>query len=248
MANIDEQPKIINIGTGEITNTTISMTEKLMNVDVFNGTRKTFDQYVMKMNDQGTKYTIGPYVAREKEFALNDCMLNGTIYLNTPEATKVLGDGNEVVAGTHIGETSISEGLKKEQTLKFDGYDIKTNLDFVYVRMSTGVSSEYGEENYRKSSENVTPATDIKKAAGNMRVGFYHYLTGYAPTDNAKEIGKAQAQHFLKQIVGYDPTDGKINNNLNGTMVPMVVFVDNITEANYYGSAPNGVKKNLENF
>ncbi len=251
MGAIKEKPVIVNIGTGTPTDSTITLTKDTINVDLFNGSQSAYNQYVLKFDPASQKYIIGQFTPFANGVNLNDCMEYSTMYLNGPVAQKLLG--YDLIVGTHIGETLLSDGLGKEQTIKMDGYDVKTKFDFVYVRMSTGVHDDFGDEKYRKSSENLDTASNLKKSAtkNNLRVGFYHYLTGY-PINNktSEEIGKDQARKFLEKILKYDANTDQIGDPeaLNGGMIPMVVFADNITEANYYGAAPVGVKKELDNF
>jgi hypothetical protein len=132
-------------------------------------------------------------------------------------------------------------------------YNTQAKLDFVYVGVSAGVTEDFGNDDkqYLKTFDyNVDPKTIKDSTKDKIKIGYYHYLTGY-PSTNGKspeEIGKNQANKFLEKL-GYDK-DGKLKDSkiLDGTLIPMVIFNDNITQKNYYGGSPRDVKENLNNF
>ena len=245
MSKTNEIPIITKINDGEITNSVTTLKQKNTNIDVYNCQSQYFDNCKLKWD--GNKFTVGDPVFVAKDFSLGVTQVNGTYYLNGETAQKKFGF--ELVTGTHVGEESISDDLiNKEHKIKCNDIDISTKFDFVYVQMTTGVSDNFGKDNYRKSSENsFNTAKELKKQCdGKITLGFSHYLTGNPDADPEK-IGKDQAHKFLKSILGSESTvsDPEI---LNGGLRPMVVFLDNITQVGYYGTAPIGLKKNLENF
>ena len=248
MSDIQATPVIVKIDEGTITNSVTTMNQAVTNIDLFNSKREDYKNYKLLLN--GDKFTVnGSFTPNDKDLTLGDGLSNGTLYLNGDAVNSKL----DLVVGTHLGEVSPSNDLlANRHVIKCTNYDANAKLDFVYVQMTTGVPEEYGDPAYRKSSSNTTQtANEIKKMGdlNGVRIGFSHYLTGH-PLDNgmtAEAIGKAQAQKFLQAIVGSE-TSVADSTALNGGMIPIVVFVDNITTPGYYGAAPTGVKKELENF
>ena len=251
MSTVDKKPTIVNFGRGKLTNTAITLNNEMAKIDLFNGTKETFQNYQLQYDVNTKKYKLGDFKPFDENVNINYNVYQSTMYLNGPEVKAKTTSQIEFIVGTHIGEQTLNEGLdKKRISIKMDNYTIDTKLNFIYVQMTTGVpeTTDY-DKKYRKTSQNTISAQQIKDSAGNLRVGFSHYLTGY-PTetlDDAKELGKKQAQKFLEAILGPDKNITK-NRVLDGCMPPMVVMLDNVTEVNYYGPAPIGVLKNLENF
>lgn len=243
MSQIKETPIIVQINEGEITNSTNTVSNKSVPVDVFNGTKDSFNNQILKRKQDG-KYTIGNLIPFDSNFNLNNVMTNRVAYLNGEKTTQMVG--YELIVGTHIGQTVPKEDLyTKEHIIKCPDYDISTRFNFVYVQMTTGVSDNFGEEKYRKSSQNnLGTGKSIKKMTeGKTVVGFSHYLTGN-PKGDPKAVGVDQAHKFLKSIFG-SLDNIKKDSTLDGCMRPMVIFSDNITQVGYYGSAPIGIKKDL---
>lgn len=247
MVKIKDKPVIVKINFGEITNSASELKNKNISVDLFNGTQDSFNNYKLMWDETSKKFTIGAFYPNDGTFDIRNCSYNGSIYLNGERAEKLLG--YSLIVGTHIGEQTPTEDLiSKQHIIKTPNGNINTKFDFTYVQMTTGVSDGFGEEKYRKTSENslVTAggAKDICK--GKTRLGFSHYLTGN-PESDPENIGRDQAKKFLKAIVGSE-NEVKDPSALIGGMIPMVVFMDNITQVGFYGASPIGVKKDLENF
>jgi len=247
---IDKKPVVVKIDDGELISSIGALNKKYVNIDLFNGDRASFNNYKLLWNSAQSKFTIGDFVCYDKNFNLGNCLQAGTLYLNGDDA--IQKNGKDMVVGTHIEEKPADDLLSKRHKIKCSKYTVDAKFDFIYVQMTTGVPDDFGDEKYRKASENKqATANELKKSCdiNKVRLGFSHYLTGY-PLENgmtAEQIGKAQAQKFLKSIVGSE-TRIEDSTALNGGMIPMVVFMDNVTQLGYYGAAPIGVKKDLENF
>ena len=256
MTTIKETPVFVNIGEGTVTNTTLTNTDEnnRIKIDVFNGDRNSFKSYVMKKNPNDNKFTLGTFTPFDSTFNLGDCLQNGTMYLNDnqPNSKRPC----DLVVGTHIGQALPSDELNKKLTIKMSTHNVEAKMDFVYVNMTTGVNDSFGKDSrYAKRDNNKVSASDIRNKLDtfdNIKCGFYHYLTGFPTSSNKmtnKQIGEDQALKFLKAIAGYDETTKTLDTKtLDGALVPVVIFMDNVTQANYFGAAPNGVKKNLDNF
>lgn len=248
MADINEKPIIVKINEGEITNSLITpVANTIFNIDLYNGNRDNFNEYKLIWDENNKKFKIGTSVPLPSNTVIVNNIYQGQLLLNGTKAEKIFGD--TFVAGTHLGEDAPTKDLiEKQHVIKCNEYNVNTKFDFIYVQMTTGVANDFGEDKYRKASDNKkTTASSLKKLCeGKTRLGFSHYLVGN-PDEDAKEIGRNQARKFLKSIVGSE-TEVKNKDNLNGGMPPMVIFMDNITQPGYYGAAPVGVKKDLENF
>lgn len=251
MAEINKKPVIVKINRGEITNSVTTVNPTQYNVDLFNGTAESFENYKLVWDANAKNYKYGTFTPLSAELNLYDYMIDNTLKLNGADVDARMG--KSLIVGTHLPEQSVSDDLiKKQHIINCGEYNISAEFNFIYVQMTMGVSENFDEEKNRKTSENkYATAGELKNKCKqyNKKLGFSHYLTGY-PTDGSKtpeEIGRDQAKKFLKAIIGNDKevTNPEI---LNGGLRPMVVFVDNITQVGYYGSAPIGVKKEKENF
>lgn len=243
MSHIDETPIITSINEGEITSSLSSINNPIVKVDLFNGKNNDLNKYLMTFNPTDKKYTIGNLTPLNKNFYLGDCFINGELNLTKDSTQQTLG--YHLIVGTHIGEQKPSTALLENiHTIKCDDTTIKAKFDFVYVQVTAGVSDSFGTVNYRKSSENtIDTPKNIKTACDRkgVKVGFTHYLTGN--NHDAKDIGKNQARKFVDAILGNSAN--KDYSVLDGTMRPIVVFKDNITQVGFYGAAPIGVKKDF---
>lgn len=250
MGNTNEKPVIVKINRGEIVNSVNSINQKQYNIDLFNGSSESFENYKLLWDAANKKFGYGTFTPKPANLNLNNYFFDDILRLNGDDVTNRMGES--LIVGTHVGEQAITNDLIENQhTIKCDRYDVSAKFNFIYVQMTTGVSENFGEEKNRKSSENkYTTASELKqKCAGKVKLGFSHYLTAF-PTNGTKtpdEIGRDQARKFLKSIVGSDK-DVLTPENLNGGLRPMVIFVDNITQVGYYGAAPIGIKKENENF
>lgn len=247
MGQINERPVIVKINEGEITNSVTALNRKYINVDLFNGTKETFNTYKLLWNQQTNKFNIGVFQPREYYFDLNSCRENGVYYLNGAKAEQMLDVDYELIVGTHIKEEiPTDELLSNQHIINCDGVEYNANLDFIYVQMTTGVTDNFGNKKNRKTSQNTLgTASQIKELCdkNDVKLGFSHYLTGSDQDPEAAGIN--QAKKFLKAIVGSE-TEIKDKTALEGGMIPMVIFMDNITQVGYYGSAPYGVIKSEE--
>lgn len=247
---IKETPVIVKINEGEIISSAANTTKKFVSVDLFNSKRENYNNYKLSWNSSEKKFTIKDLIPMDKTFTLGSSLYNGVLLLNGEDAKSKFN--TDLVVGTHLGiEKPADDLLSKRHTIKCGEYSVDAKFDFVYVQMTEGVPDDFGDDEFRKSSENSTSANDIKVLCdkNNVRLGLSHYLTGHPLEDgiSAEDIGKVQAHKFLKSIVGSE-TSVSDPTALQDGLRPIVMFMDNITQVGFYGSSPTGVKKDLETF
>ncbi len=248
MSKINERPVIIKINDGEIVNSVNALNSKTINIDLFNGDINQFNNYTLKFDQINNKFIIGEFIPFSVNYDLSSCLRYNTLYLNGEEAQMCYPNlKNGFVVGTHIGEEIPSDDLlSKRHEIKTEDFTVNAEFDFIYVQMTTGVMDNFGNKKNRKTSQNTLgTASQIKELCdkNDVKLGFSHYLTGSDQDPEAAGIN--QAKKFLKAIVGSE-TEIKDKTALEGGMIPMVIFMDNITQVGYYGSAPYGVIKSEE--
>lgn len=248
MSEINERPVIVKIDEGEVIDSITTLNNKIISVDLFNGDINQFKTYSLKWNDTDKKFTISDFKPFTINYNLYSCIRYNTLYLNGDEVQMSLPElKNGFVVGTHIGEEIPSdELLSKQHEIKSERYTIKTKFNFIYVQMTGGVTDGFGTAKTRKSSLNTLgTANQIKGVCdkNDVKLGFSHYLTGSDQDPEAAGIN--QAKKFLNAIIGSE-TEVKDKTALDDGMIPMVIFMDNITQAGYYGSAPYGTIKSKE--
>lgn len=238
-------PLFTCIGDGKIKSDNKSPQDISLNIDLFNGPGESKDLPTLKLNSGTKKFEYTPVDKKPTNTNLNNYKEYNTFTLNGQNVKDPLN------VGTHLKDGNIPDSYKEEQTVNMGGVDIKFKLNFIYVPVSNGVRKDFGEDKtHNKVTDVSVDAIKVKEQTdkAGIKVGFYHYLTGYPLNagKSAKEIGVEQAKNFLSKL-GY--AEGSADTTiLDGTVIPMVIFNDNITQKNYYGASPRGVKEKLNNF